>query len=77
MRLSPLLIPQVPVVESIRSPRDQQAVLPSPVTEASAAERQYAFLLVPPPTPRAMRRKKSCDAERLRHSKQKVRPQPL
>ncbi|KAM5544983.1 hypothetical protein V8D89_001094 [Ganoderma adspersum] len=69
MGLSPLLIPQV--TEVGQRPGDQQVFSPSPVMEASAAERQYAFLLVPPPTPRAMHRKKSCDAERLRHSKQK------
>ncbi|PIL32733.1 hypothetical protein GSI_04848 [Ganoderma sinense ZZ0214-1] len=57
MPLSPLIIPQVAEVGSMG---------------ANHEERQYPFLLVPPPTPRGMHRKKSCDAERFRHKKQKT-----
>ena len=71
MGLSPLVIPQAHEVGS--SPGDQQVVSPKTEMSANGEEPQYAFLKVPPPTPRAARRQKACDVERVRYSKSKVR----
>ncbi|KAI1788305.1 hypothetical protein LXA43DRAFT_645265 [Ganoderma leucocontextum] len=66
--LSPLLIPQAPEVGLSFG---DQVVSPNPEMGANDEERQYTFLQVPPPTPSAVRRQKSYDAQRFGHSKQK------